>query len=81
MRLHRWWLALVAALLTPWVGPHMDGYLPVGWVVLRARSESPDAAFWVICALLLSFGYLLWLALLSGIAAWTARLRHPTDDS
>jgi hypothetical protein len=40
MKAHRWWLALVAALMAPWIGPHADGYLPLGWVLLQARSNS-----------------------------------------
>lgn len=48
MSIHRGWLALIAALLTPWFGPHIDRCLPVGWVLSRAYVEAPDAGFWVI---------------------------------
>lgn len=69
----RWWLALLAALLTPWVGPHVDRYVPFGWVLLRAFRESPDAAFWVIAGgfLLLLFG--IWLLIIT----WVLRRFQP----
>ena len=76
MQIHRWWLAIVAALLTPWIGPHTDGYLPVGWLLLRASAEAPDTAFWVIAGVLLSLAYLAWLVLLTVIAAWFAHRRR-----
>jgi len=44
MQTHRWWLAVVATLLTPWIGPHIDQYVPVGWVLFRARAEDVDHA-------------------------------------
>jgi hypothetical protein len=44
MKIHRWWLALVSALLTPWLGPHIDRYVPIGWVLLRAGDENGSAA-------------------------------------
>jgi hypothetical protein len=65
MKAHRWWFALVAALLTPWFGPHVDGYLPLGWVLAQARSNSADAGFWVLAALLLCMVYAVWFALFS----------------
>ena len=74
MKKHRWWLALAAALLTPWIGPHLDGYLPLGWVLLQARSNSPDAGFWAIAGVLLCVAYGAWFGLLS-LAAWLARRR------
>lgn len=73
--MHRWWLALVATLLTPWIGPHIDGYLPLGMVLLRAAQEAPDAGFWVLAAILLAVDYALWFALLSGLI-WLARRRE-----
>lgn len=81
MKTHRWWLALVAALLTPWVGPHMDGYVALGWVLLRAGSESPDAGFWVVAGLLLAVAYLGWLGLITGLAAWQSRRRRAATES
>jgi hypothetical protein len=75
MSIHRWWLALIAALLTPWVGPHTDRYLPVGWVLSRAYVEAPDAAFWVIGGVLLALCYVAWVALLSGFA-WVLHRRR-----
>lgn len=72
MKIHRWWLALVAALLTPWIGPHIDRYLPVSWVLLQASTEAPDVGFWVIAGVLLGVAYAVWLALLSVIAALLA---------
>jgi hypothetical protein len=75
MKVHRWWLALVAALLTPWIGPHLDRYVPVGWVLLRAGEETPDLGFWVIAGVLLCLAYVAWVVLLSFIAAWAAHRR------
>lgn len=75
MTTHRWWLALVAALLTPWIGPHMDSYVPVGWVLWRAGRESPDPGFWLIAGLLLTVAWLAWLGLITGVAAWLRRRR------
>jgi hypothetical protein len=65
LRPHRWWLALVAALLTPWMGPHVDGYLPLGKVLFMARTESADAGFWVIASILITVAYGVWLLLFS----------------
>jgi arginine exporter protein ArgO len=73
--MHRWWLALLAALLTPWLGPHIDGYLPVGMVLLRATRDAPDAGFWVLAGVLLAVEYALWFALLSGLI-WLSRWRN-----
>lgn len=67
-RTHRWWLAAVAALLTPWIGPHISDYIPVGWALIGAGSARPDAAFWVIAAVLLTVGYFAWLLVFSAIA-------------
>lgn len=77
---HRWWLALLATLLTPWVGPHVDGYLPLGLVLLRALRESPDAGFWVLAGILLAVDFALWFAVLSGLIWWSRR-RKPGDRS
>lgn len=76
MSLHRWWLALIAALLTPWIGPHIDRYLPVGWVVIRATTEAPDIGFWVIAGVLLALGYVAWLLLLTAFAALLSHRRR-----
>ena len=76
MSTHRWWLALVGALLTPWIGPHLDRYVPVGWVLLRALGEKPDVAFWLIAAVLLAVAYGVWLALLTGAGALLSRRRR-----
>jgi hypothetical protein len=73
MRLHRWWLALAGALLTPWIGPHLDSYVPIGQVLLRARNESADVGFWVIAAVVVMAVYGAWFALLSALSAWLAR--------
>lgn len=79
MSIHRWWLALVATLLTPWIGPHIDRYVPVGWLLLQADAETADAGFWILAGALLALGYGVWFLLLSGIAAWRSRRRrrHP----
>ena len=68
MSRHRWWLAFIATLLTPWLGPHVDRYVPIGWVLLQSRAESPDWGFWVIAALFLAVAYFVWFMLLTGIA-------------
>jgi heme/copper-type cytochrome/quinol oxidase subunit 2 len=81
MRIHRWWLALLAALLTPWLGPHIDDYLPVGWLLLQAHAEAPDAGFWVIAGVLLGVAYVAWLVLLSAITAWFAHRRRDRGRS
>ena len=76
MRTHRWWLALVAALLTPWIGPHVGSYIPLGWILVKASDNSPEIAFWIIAAVLLSVAYLVWLGILTGVAALLARRKH-----
>jgi hypothetical protein len=76
MQIHRWWLAMVATFLTPWIGPHIDQYLPLGWVLLRSGGEDADRGFWVIAALGMGGIYLAWLVLCSGLAAWLARRRR-----
>lgn len=81
MKTHRWWLALMATLLTPWFGPHVDRYLPVGWVVLKAGGDAPDPAFWVIAGVLLCVAYAAWFALLSVIAVVVARGHGNRDKS
>ena len=68
VKVHKWWLALVGVLLTPWVGAHMDSYLPVGWVLIQAAAEGPDVGFWIMAGVFLILGYLLWLLLLSVFA-------------
>lgn len=72
---HRWWLAAVASLLTPWPGPHIDRYLPVGWLLLQATDESADAGFWLLAAAVLAIAYAVWLLLLSALAACLSRHR------
>ena len=81
MQTRRWWLAIIAALLTPWIGPHIDQYVPVGWVLFRAGAEDADCGFWVIAAVALGVIYLAWLALFSALAAWLARRRRNHDSS
>lgn len=75
MQAHRWWLAIVATFLTPWIGPHIDQYVPVGWVLFQAGVQDADRGFWVIAAVALGVLYLVWLVLFSGLAAWLARRR------
>lgn len=81
MQTHRWWLAIVATLLTPWIGPHIDQYVPVGRVLFRAGTEDADDGFWVIAAVALAVIYLAWLVLFSGLAAWLARRRRDHGSS
>lgn len=76
MKLHRWWLALVAALLTPWIGPHLDRYLPLGLVLLQSGAEDPDAGFWMMAGILLVLGYVVWWAVLTAIAAGLTHRRR-----
>ena len=73
LRTHRWWLAAWAALLTPWIGPHISDYIPVGWALIRAGGASPDAAFWIIAAVLLTLGYAGWLAVFTIVARMLRR--------
>ena len=68
LRTCRRWLAAVLALLTPWVGPHISDYLPVGFVLLRIGQGDPDAAFWIVAGVLLAVSYGVWLLILSAIA-------------
>ena len=81
MKLHRWWLALVAALLTPWIGPHIDRYLPVGLLLLQVGADEPDVGFWVIAGVLLCVAYVAWLVVLSIIAAWLTHRRANAGGS
>ncbi len=81
MRIHRWWLALVLALLTPWIGPHVDRYEPIGRVLLQVSADGPDRGFWVIASLLLALSYTVWLILLSGIVAWLSHRRRDHEGS
>jgi hypothetical protein len=80
MRVHRWWLSLIAAFLSPWPGPHVDAYVPIAWALVRARGESPDIAFWIIAGTLVAAAYLVWWLILSGIAAWMRRPQGKRDD-
>lgn len=75
MKLHRWWLALVATFLTPWVGPHIDRYVPVGWVLARALDEKPDFGFWILAGVLLAVGYLAWVLVFTGLGWLRSRSR------
>lgn len=75
MQAHRWWLAIVATLLTPWIGPHIDQYVPVGWVLFQAGAQDADRGFWGIAAVALGVLYLVWLVLFSWLVAWLARRR------
>lgn len=75
------WLALPGALLTPWIGPHVDQYLPLGLVLVRAPREHPDAGFWLIAGALFVVGYALSFSVLVAGAAVrrrAARDRRPT---
>jgi uncharacterized membrane protein len=75
MKIHRWWLALVAVLLMPWIGPHIDSYVPIGWVVFRGGGEKADLGFWIVAGVLLCLAYVAWVVLLSVIAAWASHRR------
>ena len=81
MHNHRWWIALVATLLTPWNLPHVHRYAPVGWVLLQARVGNADRGFWVVAAAAVGVLYMVWFALFSGIAAWFARRRRDRGSS
>lgn len=81
IRTHRWWVAIVATLLTPWIGPHVDRFVPVGQVLFHAGAENADRGFWVIAAVALGVIYLAWLVLFSGLAAWLGRHRRDHGNS
>jgi hypothetical protein len=66
---HKWWLALIAASLMPWPGPHLDAYLPLGWVLYRATSEATSPGFWMIAGVLSVFAYAVWVLLLGVLLA------------
>jgi len=70
---HRWWLALAAVLLTPWIGPHVDGYLPIAGVLLRATQEDASLGFWVLAGGFVGVGYVAWFLLLTLMGAWWSR--------
>ena len=62
LRTHRWWLAAVAALFTPWIGPHISEYLPIGFLLILGvttglGSDRPDGAFWMIACGLVVVSY------------------------
>ena len=71
----RWWIAAILTLLSPWPGPHVDGYLPLGWVLVRAAQDLPDAFFWALASGLLLVVYGLWLAILGAVDWWQRRRR------
>lgn len=81
MQIHRWWLAIVATVLTPWIGPHIDQYVPVGWVLFLAGAEDADRGFWGLAVVGLGVIFLAWLVLFSGLAAWLARRRRDPGSS
>ncbi len=81
MQPHRWRLAIVATLLIPWIGPHIDQYVPVGRVLFRAGTEDAGRDFWVIAAVALGVISLAWLGLFSGLAARLARRRRDRGKS
>ena len=65
LRTHRWWLAAVAALFTPWIGPHISEYLPIGFLLILGvttglGSDRPDGAFWMIACGLVVVSYGVW---------------------
>jgi hypothetical protein len=76
MAFHRWWLALIGLLLTPWIGPHVDRYLPLGWLLVQAADGSADAAFWVVASILAAAGYGVWFLVLTLLAKALARARR-----
>jgi 4-amino-4-deoxy-L-arabinose transferase-like glycosyltransferase len=76
------WLAVFAALLTPLPGPHIDQYVAVGWVLLRAAGEDADAGFWILAGAILVLGYAAWFLLFTGIAwLWRRRRKRETPPS
>lgn len=75
LRFPRWTLALVATSLTPWLGPHVDQYLPVAWVLIRA-SRNASGAFWMLAAAAGGIVYLMWLGVFTALAAWLASRRR-----
>ena len=76
MRRDRWWLAAVLTLLSPWLGPHVDGYMPLGWIVVYAFGQHPDAFFWVLAAGVFLLVYGVWVAILSAAGWWLGRRRR-----
>ena len=69
----RWWLAAILTLLTPWLGPHVDDYLPVGYVVWHALGEGPGAFFWVLAGGVLLVVFFFWVAVLTFALRWLAK--------
>ncbi len=76
----RWLSAATAALLTPWIGPHVDQYVPVGWILFRSVRDAPGE-FWIIAAAACGAICLVWYALFSGMVAWFRRRRRDRGSS
>jgi len=77
LRTHRRWLAAIAALFTPFGGPHISDYLPIGFLlILRLAtglgSERPDVGFWLIAGGLFVVSYGGWLLVFS-VIVWMRR--------
>lgn len=81
IRILRWWLAIVATSLAPWIGPHIDRYVPVGQVLFHAGAENAGHGFQVIAAVALGGIYLAWFVRFSGFAACLARHRRDLGSS
>ena len=47
-------LAVGIALLLPFPGPHLDGYLPIGAVLFRRDAFDADAGFFVMAGVLIT---------------------------
>ena len=67
MRKHGWWMASIATLATPWMGPHIDRYIPIGRVLFRGGMEGAGSGFWTIAGVTLCLTYGVWLVLLGAI--------------
>ncbi len=81
LRTHRWWLAIAATLLTPWIGAHLDRYVALGWVRLNAGTADADRGFWVIAAAAFCVKGLVWFGVFTGLAAWLGRRQRDRDSS
>lgn len=72
MRIRSWGLAIVTTVLTPWIGPHVDQYVPAGWVLWRGGVEDANKSFWIIAAAGAGLVFLVWCTLFHWVAGRVA---------
>jgi hypothetical protein len=68
-RVSRLGLSVVAALLLPFPGPHVDGWIPMGFLLLKEVARNAPLAFFGLAGALLAIYAGLVFAALSLVAA------------